>query len=383
MQLRLSIVQKPDAKSDDHNGVCWAYLEQNKPTQARPYCQKAVDLESSNYAALVNLGHTWLLTGDKTQAMPWYRQSLRRIRKEEELKQGPLADFDLFIKSGWAMADAQASKAWYEQGWTTLQGLNAVRKQLSELSLKGQGTEVEAMRLALKAMNDSATLLGDDAALVEIFARRYMASATDLAKRQIEKIPNTTAKKTIDSAFSVVGHRLTPNDIWFYWDRLAEDCRDNGQTAKALELHQTLLTAQQTQLPADDEKVLDTNSEIAFDHHTFGQYDKALALEEKVLAARTAKLGADHPDTLTSMENLSLTLRKLNQYAKAQALLQKYLPLKVTRDGEKNDSARLVMALLVRTEDALGRSSGFLKRYSPETQAAVKDKVARLRVTGD
>lgn len=111
LQLRLSITQRPDAKSADHNGVCWAYLEQNKPADARPYCQKAVDLETTNWAASVNLGHTWLLANDKAQAMPWYRKSLRSIRKEEDLKQGPLADFDLFIKNGWAVADAKAGKA--------------------------------------------------------------------------------------------------------------------------------------------------------------------------------------------------------------------------------------------------------------------------------
>lgn len=264
-----------------------------------------------------------------------------------------------------------------------MQGLNAVREQLSDLSEKGKKIEAEAMRLALKAMDDGAALLGDDAALVKVFARRYMASATDLAIRQIKKNPNLAAKENVDSAFKVVGDHLAPNDIWFYWDRLAEGCRKEGLAAKALVLHQTLLAAQQSKLPADDEKVLATLVQLGVDYSALGQRDKALALNEKTLAARTAKLGADHPDTLGSMENLSLTYRKLKQYAKAEDLLKKYLLLKVARDGEKNDSARLSMALLVRTEEALGHNSGFMQKYSPETQAAVKDKVARLRVTGD
>ena len=505
MQLRLSIAQKPGAKSDDHNGVCWAYLQQNKPMEARPYCQKAVDLQTTNWAALGNLGHTWLLTGDKAQAMPWYRKSLRQIDKEEQLKEA-LADFDLFIKNGWAVADAQAGKAWYEQGWNTLQKLNAVREKLTTLSKNGRETEAEAMHLALKAMNDAATLLGDDSTLVEIFAKRYMDSATDLAIRQIEKNPNATAKKTIDSAFSVVERRLAQIDVWLYWDKLAQAYRSRGQFAKALELHQTLLTAQLLQLPADDEKVLGINSEIALDHMALrqydkalalnektlaaltaklgpdhpdtissmfrqgiiygslgqndkalalyekgiaysaakfgadsivtldfmselgstytnlGQHDKALALYEKVLAARTSKLGADHPNTLTSMsdlgstytnlgqhdkalklhekvfaartstlgadhlktlismQNVSLTYIALKQYANAQALMQKLLPLWVARDGEEAETVRTYMALLVRTEEALGRSSGFMQNYSPKTQAAVTDKVAKSKL---
>ncbi len=64
-------------------------------------------LKADNYAALVNLGHTYLLVGDKAQAQPWYQKTLQHLTKDEELQQGPLDDFNFFIKSGWAVADAQ------------------------------------------------------------------------------------------------------------------------------------------------------------------------------------------------------------------------------------------------------------------------------------
>lgn len=264
MQLKLSTAARPDAETDDHNGVCWGYLEQNKPLDARPYCQKAVALKSSNQAAQVNLGHSWLLTGDKAQAMASYRKSLRLIRKEEELKQGPLADFDLFIKNGWAVADALAAKTWYEQGWITLQSLTALRDQLPQMARNGQ--ESEAMRLSLKAMSDSASLLGDDATLTEIFARRHVISATELAKRQIKESPTAPAQQTIDSAFTTVGQHLPPDELWGYWDELANV------------------------------------------HLELGQSDKAVALWKKGLAARKAKLGPDHPDTLEYKKSRQIVL---------------------------------------------------------------------------
>ncbi len=277
MQLRLSIVQRPDAKSDDHNSVCWAYLEQNKPLEARPYCQKAVDLYRTNWAALTHLGHSWLLAGNKTQAMSQYRKSLAQIGKEDDLKQGPLSDFDLFIKNGWFVADAQAAKAWFEQGWKTLQELNAVPR------ITQTGQEAEVMRLALKAMNDSAALLGDDASLTKAFARRHVINAIALAKRQMKESPNAAIKDTVDSAFAAVVQHISQEEIWSYWE------------------------------------------ELALAYSGLGQHDKALALEENILAGRTTRFGTDHPATLGSMNNLAFTYRALSQHDKALALEQKIL----------------------------------------------------------
>ena len=89
---RQELVKRAGANSSDHNGICWYLLARNKALEARPSCQKAVDLDSTDFAALVNLGHTYLLSGDKTQAMAWYRKTLPQINKEEELKDGPLDD---------------------------------------------------------------------------------------------------------------------------------------------------------------------------------------------------------------------------------------------------------------------------------------------------
>lgn len=264
MHLKLSTAARPDAETEDHNTVCWGYLEQNKPLDARPYCQRAVDLKSTNLDALVNLGHSWLLAGDKTKAMVQYRKSLEKIRKEDELKQGPLADFDLFIKNGWTVNDALTAKTWFEQGWITLQNLRTLREMLPELARKGQ--ESEAMRQALKAMNDSESLLGDDSTLTKIFARRHVISAIELAKRQIKESPNAPTMETIDSAFAVVGQRLPPEELWGYWEELADSCLKLGQT------------------------------------------NKAAALWKRGIAARTAKLGADHPDTLRYKEDKQFVL---------------------------------------------------------------------------
>ena len=89
---RQELVKRAGANGSDHNGICWYLLERYKALEARPSCQKAVDLDNTNLAALVNLGHTYLLSGDKTQSMAWYRKIFPQINKEEELKDGPLDD---------------------------------------------------------------------------------------------------------------------------------------------------------------------------------------------------------------------------------------------------------------------------------------------------
>lgn len=139
---RQELVKRADAKSSDHNGICWYQLELNKPLEARPACQKAVALDASNYAALVNLGHTFLLAGDKAQAMDWYRKTLHHLHKDDELRQGPLDDFKLFIKNGWAVADAQAGKQWFEQTWPQLVALRQTRAKAFEQAKQGQPLSV-------------------------------------------------------------------------------------------------------------------------------------------------------------------------------------------------------------------------------------------------
>jgi tetratricopeptide (TPR) repeat protein len=156
-----------------------------------------------------------------------------------------------------------------------------------------------------------------------------------------------------------------------------------GQNDKALALKEKVLAARTAKLGADHPDTLTSMNNLAATYFYLGQYDKALALHEKSLAGRRARLGAEHPDTIGSMENVLITCRKVKRYDKAYPLLLQVIPAKVAREGESNNQAQLLMGMLLLTEESLGKSSGLLQRYSPQTQAAAKANAAALRRTGD
>ncbi|MBL8309269.1 MAG: hypothetical protein JNL19_02495 [Burkholderiales bacterium] len=149
--VRTELVGRPGAISEDFNAICWYQIERNRPVDARPACDRAVSLKANNWAALVNLGHTWLLVGDLGRAQEWYRKTLQHIQKDEEIQQGPLEDFNLFSRNGWAMAAVPTAKRWFEQAWPTLKDLRKRR---------------------FAATNDTSTLTKSQDAMMELLALR-------------------------------------------------------------------------------------------------------------------------------------------------------------------------------------------------------------------
>lgn len=119
--LHLAILQMEPNNPHVQNSVCWHWLLQNQALNARPYCQKSVELNGNNYSALLNMGHTYLLLNDEAQAKKWYQETLLKLKSEAELNDGPVDDFKLFIKNGWQVQLATAYQQWFVQGWATQQ----------------------------------------------------------------------------------------------------------------------------------------------------------------------------------------------------------------------------------------------------------------------
>ena len=247
VKLGLEIVKRKDALSADHNSVCWNFLLQNQALQARPYCETAVKLKDDNFAALVNLGHTYLLAGDAAAAQPWYARTLVSVPTEKELKEGPLDDFNLFIKNGWQTQLSNTYQKWFSQGWPAIQEAKAAVRQ--DIKLSNENKPVEALIYSIKAFELRQQWLGADH-------------------------PDTlTSMNNLASTYSAL-----------------------GQHDKALAMNDKVLAARQTKLGADHPDTLTSMRNLAITYTALGQHDKALAMNEKVLAARQTKLGADHPN---------------------------------------------------------------------------------------
>ena len=97
--------------------LCWHLILANQPLEARSYCAQNLAIEPKNFAALVNLGHTYFLTGDPTTADTYYRKTIPEIKDEKTLKEGPLEDFRIFVKNGWLPEASKQLAAEFEANW--------------------------------------------------------------------------------------------------------------------------------------------------------------------------------------------------------------------------------------------------------------------------
>jgi hypothetical protein len=97
--------------------LCWNLILANQPLEARSYCAQNLAIEPKNFAALVNLGHTYFLTGDPTTADTYYRKTIPEIKDEKTLKEGPLDDFRIFVKNGWLPEASKKLAVEFEANW--------------------------------------------------------------------------------------------------------------------------------------------------------------------------------------------------------------------------------------------------------------------------
>ena len=380
---RQELVKRPGANSKDHNSICWYQLEQNKPLDARPACTQAVELDTSNYAALVNLGHTFLLAGDKVQAMGWYRKTLAHIQKDEELQQGPQDDFKLFIKNGWAVPDAQASQQWFEQTWPKLRALRQARIAAMTSTPPEASKTLEALQQLLAGRMQVIDLVGDGTE-ADRFVQTYVDTASNVLDDLIdEKHQHAAAIAFVDGALQAASTRLPDAGRWKLLQRLKIDLLADEQRALAQAVRERLYAEQLAKLGAEHPSTLDMANELAVALYNTGQFDKALALNEKVLAARQTKLGADHPDTLTSMGNLASTYSDLGQNDKALALKEKVLAARQTKLGADHPGTLTSMSNLASTYSALGQGDKAKKLYESLLTAYEKQVSVRASQVGE
>ncbi|CAK0772204.1 ABC-2 type transport system permease protein [Gammaproteobacteria bacterium] len=138
--------------------LCWAQIESNRLTDARTSCEKAVALAPESMAAVINLGHTYLLQGDRETAHAWYQKTIPLIPDDAALKSGPLADFDLFIERGWQVEASRKERAWVAQAYADWKRAEELNHQV--LAGYQDGRYAQAISLAEESLTLARTVLG-------------------------------------------------------------------------------------------------------------------------------------------------------------------------------------------------------------------------------
>lgn len=167
--------------ADNWSDLCWHQILAGRIKEARASCEQAVSIAPWYFEPTVYLylGHTYLLEGDRTTAWEWYQKSLLLINNEEALRQGPLTDFDIFLKNGWQSALSKEAQVWFmEKGTQWLVRTAPVAELIKQVnSAKMAGSDTKAAVLMEQLLPLAEELYGSDhyyiAYLLNILAKLY------------------------------------------------------------------------------------------------------------------------------------------------------------------------------------------------------------------
>lgn len=104
----------PDFASG-YGNAGWYHLLHGDIDGSLEYLEKAKELDPEVMSWTVNLGHYHLLKGNPEKAHAYYDQTLKLIETVVEFEEGPVADFDIFIKKGWQTNAIKKEKEWMVQ----------------------------------------------------------------------------------------------------------------------------------------------------------------------------------------------------------------------------------------------------------------------------
>jgi CHAT domain-containing protein len=361
--------------SANWNGLCWALILANGSVEARLACEKAVALDANDWAARVNLGHTFLLVGDAAMAQQHYREVLWRINTDKQLSEGPIADFDIFIAKGWQLQSSNAAKAWFQIQWPRWQSVVALTREVIRLSNAGQFQA--ALAPSSEAARLSAEVLGAEHPQTGIrvgnLSQTYSAltdypRALPLAERAL-----AIAEKAQGAEHPSTGNRL---------NNLAGLYKSMGQYDKALPLYQRALAIAEKAEGADHPSTGISLNNLAELYKSMGQYDKALPLYQGALAIAEKAEGAEHPSTGTSLNNLATLYASMGQYDKALPLYQRALAIAEKAEGAEHPSTGAHLNNLAELYDSMGQYDKALPLYQRALAIAEKAQGAEHPSTG-
>ncbi|OAD22483.1 TPR repeat protein [Candidatus Thiomargarita nelsonii] len=103
-----------------YGSLGWLLITQGKFDEAQSLTEKAHQKQPQVFAWTINLGHIYLLKGDRQTARRYYQEALPLIPDDASFEQGPIADFELFIEKGWQVKACQSELEWIRSAFEQL-----------------------------------------------------------------------------------------------------------------------------------------------------------------------------------------------------------------------------------------------------------------------
>ncbi|MCB4361422.1 CHAT domain-containing protein [Quatrionicoccus australiensis] len=310
--------------ADNWNGLCWTLILANQPAEAQSACEKAASLDPTNWPALVNLGHTFLLQGDAKSAQGWYQMALLYIDSDRAFENGPLADFNTFIDKGWKVRECRQARTWFMQAWPNWQ--TAMRLKNEADQLKAAGKYRQALPLARQSLQATTKTLGN-------FHPITGFRLSDVAILLQLTGSNAHAEPLFVRALAITEKILGPEhpDTGISLDNLAELYRTMGQYARAEPLYIRALAISEAANGLEHLSTSNVLNNLGLLYQAMGQYARAEAFHLRAISITDKHLGPEHPTTGISLNNLALLYQSIGQFAKAEELF-----IRAVNIGEKH-----------------------------------------------
>jgi CHAT domain-containing protein/Tfp pilus assembly protein PilF len=392
-------------------GLCWSQIAANQPGQGRQACAKALTLNKTDLAAIVNLGHTYLLTGDLTTAQDLYEQSIKSVSSQAELEQGPLEDFALFIKQGWHAEAARHTVQWYAQsGASWLRQVGPLNNKLNIATTAFAANDfTQANALLDEALAGARPLFGNQSAPVFRVLDAIQAVSTSQGMQALQSGNYGVASTALNRAkwaaeqhwgsahlatlgplnnlatmHQALGRYIEAEAIFLHVASLSETIegpmhRNTSASLNNLASLQLVMgkqgaaeplleRARQIIEPLGDEELpllgAITNHFAVLAKDT-GQFSKAEKLYQRALSMAERSEGSEHPSTAKSLGNLADLYRALGQADKAEPLYLRALAIAQRHEGAQHPSTGTYLsglALLYRDVGKLPTAEALLLR---------------------
>jgi CHAT domain-containing protein/tetratricopeptide (TPR) repeat protein len=330
VDLRRVTELAPDL-ADGWGNLGWVLILEGKLAEARRVTEKARSIDPDAYALTVNLGHTYLLQGDRNTAHEWYAKTIPLIPDEESLKAGPLANFDLFVTHDWQVEAVRAERAWLET-----EARKAIPDNQIVFARQRQAEEVLAQAYKLWEARDylAAAVAFERVVATERASGRprggisaalsWAASMYEEAAQYAKAEPLYREALDIRRAALPKGHP----DISTSLNNLASLLDTTGRYAEAEPLYREALDIHRTGLPKGHPNVAKSLGSLAELLRTTGRYAEAEPLYREALDIRRTALPKGHLDISTSLNNLAILLDTTGRYSEAEPLFREALDIR-------------------------------------------------------
>ncbi|AGX86362.1 tetratricopeptide repeat protein [Candidatus Symbiobacter mobilis] len=402
--LRRVTALKPDF-ADAWGQLGWFLLLQQNGKAAQEACIKAQTLKPDSYAWTVNLGHTYLLQGDRETAYVWYKKILPLIPDEASLTSGPLADFELFIQKGWQVEPSRTAKDWF-----TVHGQAAIASNAEIDRLNSEGIKLHqagqyaaalvptqrALAISEKANGPehplTCTSLNNLALLHQ--AMGQYARAEPLLVRALAISEKTNGPEHPTTGMSMNNLAKLYQDMGQYYARaetllvralaisekingqehpttgmslnnLADLYQHMGQYARAEPLYVHALAISEKANGPEHPSTGTSLNNLALLYQHMGQYARAEPLYVRALAILEKAIGPEHHETGSVLSNLATLYQDMGQYARAESLYVRALAISEKAEGPEHPSTGTILnnlAELYRTMGQYARSEPFYVR---------------------